>query len=54
MRPKYLLTDYSGELMIKKAAKNFIGKHKITIIILREHDAHHRAYQKLNEAFDGK
>ena len=54
MRPKYLLTDYSGELMIKKAAKNYIGKHKITIIILREHDYHHRAYQKINEAFDGK
>lgn len=54
MRPKYLLTDYSGELMIKKAAKNFIGKHKITIIILKEHDYHHRAYQKVNEAFDGK
>ena len=54
MRPKYLLTDYSGEMMITKAAKNFIGKHKITVIILKQHDEKYNARQKVSEAFDGK
>jgi len=54
MRPKYLLTDYSGEMMIMKAAKNFIGKHKITVIILKQHDEKYNARQKVSEAFDGK
>ena len=54
MRPKYLLTDYSGEMMITKAAKNFIGKHKITVIILKQHDEKYNARQKVSEAFDVK
>jgi hypothetical protein len=51
LRPKYLLTDYNRRLMIESAAKNFIGKYPVTIIILREHDEKFSAVQKLREAF---
>jgi hypothetical protein len=54
MRPKYLLTDYSGEMMLKKAAKNFIGKYNITVILLKEHVEKFDALRKVSEAFDGK
>ncbi len=54
MRPKYLLTDYSGEMMLKKAAKNFIGKHNIIVVLLKEHVIKFDALRKVTEAFDGK
>lgn len=53
MRPKYLLTDYSGEMMLKKAAKNFIGHYNITVILLRQHVEKFDALKKVSEAFDG-
>jgi len=53
MRPKYLLTDYSGEMMLKKAAKNFIGHYNITVILLRQHVEKFDALRKVSEAFDG-
>lgn len=36
-RPKYLLYDYSGELMLKRALAPFLGKFNITIGILHQH-----------------
>jgi len=54
MRPKYLLTDYSGEMMLKKAAKNFIGKYDITVVLLRQHVEKFDALRKVSEAFDGQ
>ena len=54
MRPKYLLTDYSGKMMIESAIKNFLGKHKIIITILRAHDEKYKASQKLKDAFGDK
>ena len=54
MRPKYLLTDYSGKMMIESAIKNFLGKHKIIITILRDHDEKYKASQKLKDAFGDK
>ena len=51
LRPKYLLTDYSGKMMIEGAAKNFLGKYPITIIILEEHNELHNASFLLEEAF---
>lgn len=50
LRPKYLLTDYSGKLMIQNAAKNFEA-HNITIVILKEHDRKFNARDKLVDAF---
>lgn len=38
MRPKFSLTDHKGDLMLKNAICNFIGKYPIHIGILKEHD----------------
>ena len=54
LRPKYLLTDYNGKLMIENAAKNFIDKYRVTVVILEEHDKKFNARQKLNDAFGYK
>jgi hypothetical protein len=54
LRPKYLLTDYSGKLMIEGAAKNFIGKYNVTIIILKQHDEEYGSTKLLKEAFGDK
>ncbi len=54
MRPKYLLTDYAGRLMIENAAANYIGKHRVTVVILKEHDEKFLARRKLEEAFGNK
>lgn len=51
LRPKYLLTDYSGKMMIEGAAKNYINKHNVTITILKEHDVRYNAKFLLEEAF---
>jgi len=39
MRPKFILTDFSGKLMLERAIESFLGKYKITVGILQEHDA---------------
>jgi hypothetical protein len=54
LRPKYLLTDYAGRLMIENAAKNYIDKHRITVVILAEHERKFGARQKLIDAFGHK
>ena len=54
MRPKYLLTDYAGRLMVQNAAENYIDKHRITIVILKDHDEKYQARKKLEEAFGNK
>jgi hypothetical protein len=51
LRPKYLLTDYSGKMMIEGAAKNFIGKYSVTIAILQEHDEKYNSRFLLEEVF---
>ena len=51
LRPKYLLTDYSGRLMIEEAVKNYIGKHSITVAILDMHDKKFGSSKKLKEIF---
>jgi len=51
LRPKYLLTDYSGKMMIEGAAKNFIGKYSVTIAILKQHDDIFNATKLLEEVF---
>ena len=54
MRPKYLLTDYAGRLMIENAVKNYLGKHRITIVILAEHERKFSVRQKLIDTFGHK
>jgi len=36
-RPKYLLYDYSGTLMLRKALEPFLGKYNITVGVLHQH-----------------
>lgn len=38
MRPKYTLTDHTGTLMLERSILPFLGKYKITIGILKEHE----------------
>ena len=54
MRPKYLLTDYAGRLMVENAAEHYIGKHRVTLVILKEHDEKYMARKKLQEAFGNR
>jgi hypothetical protein len=51
LRPKYLLTDYSGKLMVERAAAPYIGKYPVTITILAEHDRVYNARAILKEVF---
>ena len=51
LRPKYLLTDYSGLMMIERAAAPYIGRYPVTITILAEHDRVYQATAKLREVF---
>lgn len=51
-RPKYLLYDYSGELMLKKAIKPFLNKYKITIGILHQHNIQYDAIKILQREID--
>lgn len=51
MKPKYLLYDYKGELMLSNAIKPFIGKYNITIGILKEHDEKYNASEVLRHEF---
>ena len=50
-KPKYMLTDFTGEMMIQKTLCNWIGTHSITIGILKDHDEKYGASQKLKSAF---
>ena len=39
MKPKYLLKDYNGEMMIQRAIKQFLDEdYSITVGVLKEHD----------------
>ena len=54
LRPKYLLTDYKGKLMIEDAVNNLCDDHRVTIAILKDHDVRFNARNKLIEAFGFK
>ena len=54
MRPKYLLRDYAGKLMIENAVKNFIDDYRVTITILKTHDELFDAVNLLRRAFGHK
>jgi choline kinase len=54
MKPKYLLYDYKGELMIHNAIRPFINKYKIHIGILREHAEKYNSVDVLRYEFGEK
>lgn len=45
LKPKYMLTDYTGKSMLHRAVEPFLGKYPITIGILKDH---HIKYDALN------
>jgi hypothetical protein len=51
MRPKYTLTDYSGKMMFEKSLKPFIGKHHITIGLLREHEEKYNISKYIDQEY---
>lgn len=51
MKPKYLLYDYKGELMLHNAIRPFLGNYKINIGILKEHDEKYQATEFLKYEF---
>lgn len=53
MKPKYLLYDYSGKLMVQKALEPYMN-HSITIGILKEHDIKFLASDFLKYEFGDK
>jgi len=50
-RPKYLLYSYDGVLMLKKALEPFLGKHRITVGILKKHNDMHDAKAIIEREF---
>lgn len=51
MKPKYLLYDYKGDLMLRNALRPFLGVYKIHIGILKEHDEKYNAIAFINYEF---
>jgi choline kinase len=54
MRPKYSLTDYSGQIMLARTIKPFIEKYSITIGILKEHNDKYQIKNLLDFEFNNK
>jgi hypothetical protein len=46
-RPKYLLYDYTGTLMLRKSLEPYLDKYNITIGLLKEHDEQHHASEMI-------
>lgn len=52
MRPKYLLFDYTGTMMLERAVAPYLGKHRVTIGILKEHDEAFKASELIRKNID--
>lgn len=51
MRPKYTLTDHSGSMMIERAVEQYVGKHRVTIGVLKEHVESYSVLKYLKEKY---
>lgn len=51
LRPKYLLTDFSGNLMIQRVVKQYLDVASVTVVILEEHDQEYGVVAKFREIF---
>jgi len=51
MRPKYTLTDHSGSMMIERAIEQYVGKHRVTIGVLKEHVESYPVLKYLKEKY---
>ena len=52
LRPKYLLTNYNGQLMIERSLNGLQYENTIHIVILREHDEKFESKKILEECFE--
>jgi hydroxymethylpyrimidine pyrophosphatase-like HAD family hydrolase len=53
MKPKYLLFDYKGDLMLKNSLYPYIGRYNITIGILKEHNDEYNAKEYIESEIPG-
>ena len=53
-RPKYLLYDYTGTLMLRKSLEPYIGKYNITVGILKEHNDTFNAVETISRELGPK
>lgn len=51
MRPKYILADFQGKYMFEKSLEKFIGKHNITIGILKEHNDQYKTAEYIQSEY---
>ena len=51
MRPKYTLTDFTGKMMFEKAIAPFLGKHSITIGMLKEHHDKYKTSEYIKQEY---
>lgn len=51
MRPKYILADFQGKYMFEKSLEKFIGKHNITIGILKEHNDQYKTAEYIQNEY---
>ena len=52
MRPKFTLTDYKGMMMFERAIQHYIGRHNVTIGILKEHDTKYNISNYIKNTYD--
>lgn len=51
MRPKYILADFQGKYMFERSLESFIGKHNITIGILKEHNEQYKTAEYIKSEY---
>ena len=51
MRPKFLLTDYQGRMMLELAAQPYLNKNKIHIVVLQQHEDEFNIKQTIASLF---
>lgn len=51
MRPKYILSDFQGKYMFERSLESFIGKHNITIGILKEHNDQYKTAEYIKSEY---
>jgi len=54
MRPKYTLTDHNGSMMIERAIEQYVGQHRVTIGVLKEHVESYPVLRYLKEKYSDR
>jgi hypothetical protein len=51
MRPKFTLTDHNGDMMLLNAIRSFLGKNRVWVGILQDHEERFQLTKMLNHQF---